>query len=310
MTQRSLTRAAALIAALTLATPVATVWAAADKTINEASEHFKLGVSLYGEGDYKAALVEFKRAYSLAPNPAVLFNIGQAYFQTQNYAKAQETFELFLLSTPKDAPNRAAATENLGILKSRVGTVEITSNLAGAKIAIDDEPVGTTPLAKPVLVTVGKRTIVATYEGRPTVTMSIELAGGDAKTARVVFAEPTVSKSTDGGAAATPRRSGLVTASWVATGVLAATTATFGILALRANGDLTTKRDAFGPNAAHDIDAAQTKTTRYALVTDVVGVATLVVGGVALYFTLSTPSAATTVKVGVAPNGLVLAGSF
>jgi uncharacterized membrane protein len=43
----------------------------------DAGKHFQRGVSLYGEADYRAALIEFKRAYALAPNAAVLYHVGQ-----------------------------------------------------------------------------------------------------------------------------------------------------------------------------------------------------------------------------------------
>ena len=41
---------------------------AADPNLREADKHFQHGVSLYVEADYRAALVEFTRAYALAPN--------------------------------------------------------------------------------------------------------------------------------------------------------------------------------------------------------------------------------------------------
>src|ERR1043165_5818761 len=61
---------------------------ASDSSVKEAGKHFQRGVTLYNEADYRAALVEFKRAYEIAPNSAVLYNIGQTYYQLQNYAAA------------------------------------------------------------------------------------------------------------------------------------------------------------------------------------------------------------------------------
>src|SRR4051812_31637230 len=59
----------------------------------EAGTHFQRAVQLYSEADYRAALVEFKRAYELAPHVTVLYNLGQTHYQLQNYAEALNTFE-------------------------------------------------------------------------------------------------------------------------------------------------------------------------------------------------------------------------
>lgn len=63
---------------------------------SEARAHFDRGVTFYDETDYPAALVEFKRAYALAPAWQVLFNIGQSYFQVRNYAAALVTLKRFI----------------------------------------------------------------------------------------------------------------------------------------------------------------------------------------------------------------------
>jgi len=56
--------------------------------VREAGKHFQRGVTLYNETDYRAALVEFRRAYDLAPNAAVLYNIGETEYQLRDYASA------------------------------------------------------------------------------------------------------------------------------------------------------------------------------------------------------------------------------
>ncbi|MBV9946426.1 MAG: tetratricopeptide repeat protein, partial [Myxococcales bacterium] len=50
--------------------------AAAAQASEDASVHFKRGLQLFDEGDYTLALVEFNRAYQLAPNYRALYNIA------------------------------------------------------------------------------------------------------------------------------------------------------------------------------------------------------------------------------------------
>ncbi|HEY6459174.1 MAG TPA: hypothetical protein VIY73_03455, partial [Polyangiaceae bacterium] len=49
--------------------------------LTQAREHFGRGVRMYQEDDFRGALIEFSRAYELAPNWAVLYNVGQSHYQ-------------------------------------------------------------------------------------------------------------------------------------------------------------------------------------------------------------------------------------
>jgi hypothetical protein len=143
----------------------------------EAREHFKRGTTLYDEADYRGALAEFKRAYEILPNPTVLFNIGQAYYQLNEYVNALETFEKYLeTKDPSGASRRALATKELDELKRRVTKVEIQTNVEGASLAVDDEPIGTSP--RTLLVAIGRRRISATLAGHRPATKTVDLASG------------------------------------------------------------------------------------------------------------------------------------
>jgi hypothetical protein len=165
---------------------------ASNDATGEAGTHFSRGVTYYGEADYPAALVEFDRAYSLAPSWRVLFNIGQAHFQLHEYVEAHTALERFLREggdqvKPKQ---RELAQSELASLAERIGRVTVDSNLVGATVAVDDVVAGVTPLASPVLMSAGIRRVTATFEGRAPVEQRISLAGGDTREIRLDFAEP------------------------------------------------------------------------------------------------------------------------
>src|SRR5215218_10346672 len=63
---------------------------------DEAKSRFLKGLDLFKEGDYQAALIEFRRANELAPNYNVLYNIGQVYFQLTDYPNALNSLERYL----------------------------------------------------------------------------------------------------------------------------------------------------------------------------------------------------------------------
>lgn len=283
--------------------------------MKEAGKHFQRGVALYSEADYRAALVEFKRAYEIAPNAAVLYNIGQTHYQLQNYAAALSTLERYLTEAGAGASHRAEVEQTLETLKARVGKVEVTTNLPDCEITIDDELVGKTPLAQPVLVSIGRRKVTAMHEGRPPETRFVEVAAGD--TVKMALSltdtergQPSGPTSVPSATSAGPRgpSAALVTAGWITTGVLAAGAITTGILALSASSELKNAHAAY-PTTHDDLNKKASRVTTFSTIADVVGVAAVVVGGVTLYLTLSR-SASSEVKVGVAPRGVSLEGTF
>jgi hypothetical protein len=167
----------------------------ASQAENEARTHFDRGVTFYNEADYPAALVEFKRAYSLAPTWQVLFNIGQSYFQVRNYAKALVTLSRFVDEGGDRIPEtrRVVVETERADLANRVGHANITSNRVGAAVAIDDEEVGVTPLSDPPLVSVGLRKLRATAPGLPPIEKEVSVSAGDTVDVHLDFPEPQAS---------------------------------------------------------------------------------------------------------------------
>jgi hypothetical protein len=206
----------------------------------EASGHFERGTTFYGEGDYAAALVEFKRAYELEPTWQVLFNVGQAYFQLRDYANALLTLRRFASEGGDriSKEDRGTLDTELPDLEGRVARVTIESNVVGASVQVDDQPVGKTPLHEPVLVSIGMRKIVAAVDGRAPVERSIAVGSGDAVTIRLDFAASAppaalapVKTSTGQRASETPSHvPAYVTLGLGGAGV--ATGGTFGVLAM------------------------------------------------------------------------------
>jgi PEGA domain len=170
--------------------------AKADVT-TETKVRFQRGVKLYSEEDYRAALVEFKRAYELSANPAVLYNIGQTQFQLREYASALRSFEKYLTTsgTQLSAARRQQVEKDIDDLRGRVAKVTIETTAPGAEITLDDVPLGHAPLPGPVDVSAGLRKFGATKEGYVAVVRSAELAGGDRTTVRLELVAVPVDES-------------------------------------------------------------------------------------------------------------------
>jgi hypothetical protein len=286
-------RALALAAALCLLPPSAFAQGpapaahpgAAAGSASEADAHFRRGVELYKEADYATALIEFRRAYEIDPRYQALYDIGETYDQLQDYASALKTFERYLHDGGPQisAGRRDEVQKEIDKLRTRVASVEVTVNVADVEIAVDDVPVGRSPLAAPLVVSAGRRKISATRAGKPPVTQLLELAGGDSK--RLSLVVP------DDGAPVSPAPSGKVPAApWVVTGVLTAGAIVTGALALGASSSLKDKLNVY-PNASpSDISSAHSTTFAFALTTDILIGAAVVAGGISIYFTATAGS--------------------
>lgn len=272
--------AALAFVALALAAPAAS----ADES--EASAHFKRGIELYDDGDYKLALVELERAYELVPSYKVLFNIGQIHYQLGEYARAHRTLRRYLDEGGAEIPEerRAEVERDLATLATRIATIRIEVNVPGAEIAVNDRPLGRAPIA-PALVAAGTVRVHASKTGYEPRTEVMQLAGGDERVVRIELAKIAREVIVE--------REGVPTAAvigWIATGVLAAGAVGTGIAASSAATKFDTMRttpiSGSAEQARVDLDRQADLADGLALATDALIGAAIVAGGVSLWLTL------------------------
>ncbi len=294
-------------AALVLASPSAFSQPAADgapepataKNAERGSLHFQRGVAFYKEGNFAAALVEFKRANQLAPNYRLLFNMGQTNFELHDYVNALHAFEEYLESGGADIrpARRAEVEEDIRVLRGRVASLTVRSNLSGSELLIDDVPSGILPLSGPMLISAGRHTLSARKNGAVLASRIVEVSGADSVAAELSAAEPSPLSAT---ALVTPTTvasappAGMSTAFWVSltcASALLVGTATTGGLALSARAELDRRLATF-PGSPSDIDGARTKVKQLALIADILGSAAVVAAAATIVFALWNPAGA------------------
>ncbi len=286
--------------------------AAGQDPSKEAGAHFQRALSLYQEADYRGALAEFRRANEIAPNVNVLYNIGQAAYQLQDYAQALANFERYVAEG--GTTHRAEVERTLTVLRTRIGKVDLSASLSGAELFVDDESVGHAPLAKPLTVNVGKHRVAAAKEGHATVARTVEVTAGDTKAVSLIFDTIAGAGNALGAPVTVARKdpkpeadSSLnvpAIATWSAAGALAVGGTITGVLAISSANDLSDYRRQVPANQP-ELDRRARATTTLGLVTDVLVISAVVAAGVALYLTLSHSSPK---AVGKTP--FVLGGSF
>jgi hypothetical protein len=273
-------------------------------SVEEARDRFQKGVQLFREGSYDAALAEFRKAYEIAPSYRLLYNIAQVQYERHDYVESIRAFRQYLEEGGDEVPSdrRTQVQSEIERLEGLVARLEVTTNVDGAEIKIDDLPVGTSPLRDPVLVNSGQRRVSASKPGYATVTRNLTVAGGDRTEIGLELTETggdagTVPPSYQGSGG---QRSNAVqqppparTAMWIgvaATSVFAVSSGVFTFLAMNAKEKFDAELDR--PTNKEKLDDSRDKMVMYAAVTDGLLIATAVAGGVTLYFALSddTPS--------------------
>jgi len=311
--------------------------------MDEAAPHFRRGLELFKEADFRGALIELRRANQIAPSFRLLYNIGQCYLELQDYAGALRSFQAYLSEGGARVPRDRRATVDADIqkLQGRVATIELSTNVSGAEVRVDDDVVGTTPLGQPLLVGAGRRRITIEKAGMPAAAKLIDVAGGDhlslslplnaqaSASAASAAPPPVVSApapappppapattiaSSSSPIPATAQSPSHVWIGWTVTGVLAAGGIVSGILALQAKHDSDDKL-ATVPGNATDIHNAHVSTQLFSALADGLGAAAIIAGGVSLYFTLKSPksdahASAAPLRLGVGADRVFLQGSF
>jgi tetratricopeptide (TPR) repeat protein len=105
----------------------------------EADERFRRGISLAGENNYSAALIEFRRAYDVSRNALILFNVAAMEIELGHFAEGLDAINEYERSAP--APVVQARRAQIDALQTRIrersGTVTVALSHPGLRVQVD-----------------------------------------------------------------------------------------------------------------------------------------------------------------------------
>jgi len=292
--------------------------AADPAAVEEARKHFAQGLKLYKDGDHDAALLQFERAYSIKPNYKVLYNIAQCHFELHQYVEARDKLSEYLKEGEGNIePERKSSVQNdLNELERRIGHLVLNVNANGATVYVDGKKVGVTPLARPLDVNEGQRTLSIETPDRGVKQRVVQLAGGDTQTVVIDFDTGSAEKQAAGRRPLTAppqhEKPGLGTGFWV-TGIgalaLGAGAGVTGYLALRAKHDREDDLKRFGVSQS-ELDDSRSRAKTFALTTDILAGSAVVWAGIAGVLFLTHDSGSSQVGIGVGPGSVNARGRF
>jgi hypothetical protein len=295
--------------------------------LEDARKHYQRGVQLYGEGADEAALAELQRAYDLAPNWKVLYDVGLVELQLHDFVGALRAFQRYLEGGGDAiaAARRADVTAKIAQLQGEVASIDARAE-DGATILLDDVPIGAAPLPAPLVVNPGRHRVGATKEGRVAEARAISVAGGDRQQVEVVLPSiaappalppapepapvtppaPQAAPLAPPAEAAPPADRPPLWIGWLATGALATGAIVMGVDAVHTSAELSDAKST--ATAGSRLDELASRAHGLAIASDVLTGAALVAGGTTLYFAMRARSGPVTVAVGA--NGVVASGTF
>jgi len=287
---------------------------------DDASSHFDRGLTFFKDGDYTAAMVEFKKAYELDPNYRGLYNLGQTSKELRDYAAALDSFERYLAEGGSAIePERRKKVEGwVAELREKIARITLATSVPGAEITVDDVLVGKTPFAKPVTMNAGRRRLVVTKDGYAPLTRFVDVAGTETKTIELVLTSLSGGGGGGGGSTAVVEIEHTAWP-WVGLGVTGALGIATGVVGGLALGKESSFDDALTtfPTTQEVIEEARTDARRFAIAADVLGgvtgaMAVLTVVAFAVDYGRSAPSADSkaAAHVIVAPGFVGVEGSF
>ncbi|MBS2013261.1 MAG: tetratricopeptide repeat protein [Deltaproteobacteria bacterium] len=255
--------------------------------VEEGRTRFSRGIELYKEGNFHAALAEFRAAYAAAPSYRIHYNLGQTLYQLQDYAGAVAAFEQYLAEggDKVDAERKKEVESDLAKLRPRVAKLTISTNVPNAELLIDDEPRGKVQRS-PALVSAGRRKIAVTANGYQTETRVLDVAG--TQQIELTFElKPINGGSRDDRPSSTVEPSAVRqksrTAFYVGLGTTIALGAGTAVMAIVSSGKHSDYEKALEvPNNKLAIDEARSSTKTSALVADILGGATIAAGALTI----------------------------
>ncbi len=138
-----------------------------DGLTGDARKAFDRASELFSNDNFAGARTEFERAQELSSDPRILYNVAVCDKSMHRYSRAMVALEQSLAlggdTLPKAYVDRVKDT--LSTLTPFVSTLSIRVSEVGAKVFVDDEPVGVAPLPSPIRVDVGDHLVGAKKTG-------------------------------------------------------------------------------------------------------------------------------------------------
>ncbi|WP_169796426.1 PEGA domain-containing protein [Chondromyces crocatus] len=137
-------------------------------------------VALFKDGDFAGALERYEKAYELSRDHRLLWSVALCQKNLRHYAGLLTTLQRLEqdAGAKLSEDDRKDLADLRSTAESLVSRIELAVSEAGATVLIDDVPMGTTPLPKPLAVELGERRLQITKPGFKAFSRTLRVEGG------------------------------------------------------------------------------------------------------------------------------------
>jgi len=137
------------------------------------------GDASFERGDHATAARQLEVSYRLAPDAERLLNLGLSLLELGYYRAAAERLERYLEeSVTTVAERRERAEAALDQARQHIAAVRVETEPTGARLLLDGQTVGTTPLADDLVLDAGDYRLVAQLDGHRDAEEALHVEGG------------------------------------------------------------------------------------------------------------------------------------
>ena len=149
------------------AAPVAEPRPLSETLQGEAKRDYEQGRLLYENGDYAGALLHFESARRLSADARLSWNAAVCHRALHQYAKAIKAMRHYLTSNSSlVSPSARASARNFMLAAEQLTTrLEVSANVAGARVYADGDDLGIVPLSPDTRVDWGDHQIAVEKAG-------------------------------------------------------------------------------------------------------------------------------------------------
>ena len=139
------------------------------------------GLELRRQNRDVEALAVFQRAYGLAPTPRLRAQVALAEQSLGQWIAAEADLHAALdeSADPWITRNRATLEGALGFVSTHLGWLTVTSNVRGARVAVNGSSLGSVPMDKPARVAVGTARLRVEADGYATGERLVRIQAND-----------------------------------------------------------------------------------------------------------------------------------
>jgi hypothetical protein len=130
-------------------------------------------------GAFADAITSYRASYEISRNPALLYNIGNAYERLGDYPRALAYLEQFSIVASLELRGRVPALASLiATVRGRLGGVVVSCNVPGARVFVRGTWRGTTPLPASVQAMPGPAIVEVLADGYKPYSREVFLTAG------------------------------------------------------------------------------------------------------------------------------------